>query len=149
MMEDPGILYGGIAVDDRGTLSFVNDFAFAGIKRFYQVGNFSTDVIRAFHGHKKETKFVLVVKGSAIVAAVEFDDDAHPSKEKKIHRFVLSDKKPGILRIPAGYANGFKPLEEDTRIIFFSSSTLEESKGDDFRFPFDYWGKDIWETENR
>jgi len=148
-MRDVRLIPGGVAVDDRGCLNFANDFNFYGVKRFYQVQNFSTSTIRAFHGHLKEAKYIYVAKGSAIVAAVELDDVKSPSKNKKVNRFILSDKKPQVLFIPPKYANGFRPLEEDTRILFFSTSSLEESKGDDYRFPIDYWGKKIWEVENR
>jgi len=148
-MRDVRLIPGGVAVDDRGCLTFANDFNFYGVKRFYQVQNFSTSTIRAFHGHLKEAKYVYVAKGSAIVAAVELDDVKSPSKNKKVNRFILSDKKPQVLFIPPKYANGFRPLEEDTRILFFSTSSLEESKGDDYRFPVDYWGKEVWEIENR
>jgi len=143
------LIPGGIAVDDRGALTFANDFNFYGVKRFYQVQNFSTSTIRAFHGHLHEAKYIYVAKGSAIVAAVELDDIESPSKNQKVNRFILSDKSPQILFIPPKYANGFRPLEEDTRILFFSTSSLEESKGDDYRFPVDYWGKEVWEVENR
>ena len=101
------------------------------------------------HGHLHEGKYVYVVKGSAIIIAVELDNIKTPSKNAKLHRFVLSDKKPQIIFIPPKYAHGFRPLEKDTRLIFFSTSTLEESKDDDYRFPADYWGKSIWEIENR
>jgi len=148
-MRDLRLIPGGIAVGDRGCLTFANDFNFYGVKRFYQVQNFSTSTIRAFHGHLKEAKYVFVAKGSAIVAAVELDDIKTPSKNQKVNRFILSDKNPQVLFIPPKYANGFRPLEEDTRILFFSTSSLEESKGDDYRFPVDYWGKEIWEVENR
>ncbi len=147
--KDLRIIEGGIAVDDRGCLNFANDFKFYGVKRFYQVQNFNTSTIRAFHGHLHEAKYVYVTKGSAIVAAVKFDDINSPSKHHEVIRFILSDKKPQVLFIPPRYANGFKPLEKDTRIIFFSTSSLEESKGDDYRFPADYWGNEIWEVENR
>ena len=143
------LINGGIAVDDRGSLSFVNDYNFYGVKRFYQVTNFSTTTIRAFHGHLREAKYVYVAEGSAIVAAVKLDNVENPSKEEKVHRYILSDKKPQVLFIPPKYANGFRSLEENTRIQFFSTSSLEESKGDDYRFPVDYWGKDIWDVENR
>ncbi|MFW9896815.1 MAG: dTDP-4-dehydrorhamnose 3,5-epimerase family protein, partial [Candidatus Thorarchaeota archaeon] len=105
--------------------------------------------IRAFHGHLKEAKYVYVAKGSAIVAIVELDNVESPSKLQKVERFILSDKNPQILFIPPKYANGFRPLEVDTRIIFFSTSSLEESKGDDYRYPADYWGKRIWKVEDR
>ncbi|MDE2144423.1 MAG: dTDP-4-dehydrorhamnose 3,5-epimerase family protein [Patescibacteria group bacterium] len=149
LTNEPKIIEGGIAVDDRGQLTFANDFNFNGVKRFYMVENFSTDTIRAFHGHAKEAKYVLVVSGSAIVAAVKVSDFANPDKNEKVNRFVLSARKPSLLFIPSGYANGFKPLEKGTKIIFFSTSSLEESKGDDYRLPADYWGKAIWEVENR
>jgi len=147
--KKPYLIEGGLAIDDRGQVTFVNDFDFSNIKRFYMVENFSQNIIRAFHGHLKEEKYVLVVSGSAIVAAVEMDNIKKPKKSNEVHRFILSSRKPSILYIPSGYANGFKALENDTKIIFFSSATLEESKNDDYRFPYDYWGKEIWNIENR
>jgi dTDP-4-dehydrorhamnose 3,5-epimerase len=148
-MAEPKLLEGGIGVDDRGAVSFVNTFDFADVKRFYKVENFSCDVIRAFHGHLKEAKYVFVGKGSAIVAAVQMTDSASPARNVKVHRYILSDRKPIVLYIPAGYANGFRPLEAGTQLLFFSTSTLEESTGDDYRFPADYWGESIWQVENR
>lgn len=149
-MEDKIQVYeGGVAVDDRGMVSFVNGFRFEGVKRFYQVENFSRDTVRAFHGHLKEAKYVYPVSGTLLLAAVKMDDTEKPSRQNEVHRFVLSARKPKIVFIPAGYANGFKALEDGSSVIFFSTSSLEESQGDDYRFPYDYWGKEIWETENR
>jgi len=143
------IIKGGVVIDDRGTLNHANEFNFYGVKRFYQVQNFSKSTIRAFHGHLREAKYVYVPKGSAIFAVVEINDVESPMKNQHVHRFILSDKNPQVLFIPPRHANGFRPLERDTRIIFFSTSTLEESKGDDYRYPADYWGNEIWEVENR
>lgn len=145
----PKIIEGSLALDDRGHVSFVNEFNFKHVKRFYIVENISVDVIRAFHGHKKETKYVYVPVGSAVVAAVKMDNTESPNKKNQVHRFVLSSRKPSVLFIPSGYANGFKFLETGSKIIFFSTSSLEESKNDDYRFPHDYWGKDIWEVKHR
>jgi dTDP-4-dehydrorhamnose 3,5-epimerase-like enzyme len=147
--SEPALIPAGLSVDDRGQLTFSNDFSFERIRRFYMLENFSTEVVRAFHGHLKEDKFVFVVSGSAIVAAVHLDDPVSPSQRIKPHRFVLSERQPRILHIPAGYANGFRALEEDTKIIFFSTVTLEESAKDDYRLPHDYWGADLWNVEFR
>ena len=49
---------GGLFADDRGFLRFVNNFDFSQVKRFYQVENHSAGFIRAWHGHKKEKKFI-------------------------------------------------------------------------------------------
>lgn len=145
----PGAISGDVSTDDRGVVRFVNDFDFAGIKRFYQVENFDLNTVRAFHGHLKESKYVYVAAGTIILCAVKLDDAENPSKDNKVERFIVSSKKPQVVFIPKGYANGFKALEENTKVMFFSTGTLEESKNDDFRFPYDYWGKEIWLTKNR
>ena len=136
----PELMNGGLAVDDRGMVRFVNDFSFTDIKRFYQVSNHKRDYIRAWHGHNHEQKYVYVAKGTALVGAVNMQTE-------EIFKFILSDKKPCILKIPSGFANGFKTLEEDTQILFFSTSTLQESLNDDIRFPWDKWN--IWNEDYR
>jgi dTDP-4-dehydrorhamnose 3,5-epimerase-like enzyme len=146
-MDKPVFLQGAVAVDDRGSVRFVNDFNFSGVKRFYLVANHEQGFVRAWHGHKLESKYVLAVSGSALVGAVPVDNWESPSKNLKPERFVLSAEKPGVLFIPAGYANGFKSLTSDCRLMFFSTSSLEESKNDDFRYPARLW--DIWEIEER
>ncbi len=146
--SEPHILKGGISVDQRGSVRFVNDFSFEGIKRFYQVENLNTNIIRAFHGHLKEAKYVYVSKGTVLVCAVYLDNIKKPSKKQKVHKFVLSSQLPQVLFIPPQFANGFKSLEEGSQILFFSTSTLEDSLQDDYRFPYNYWGEDVWKDEH-
>lgn len=144
--KEPTIIEGGLAKDERGQLTFANSFGMRDIKRFYMVENSDLDVIRAWHGHKEEEKYVFVASGSALVAAVFLDDLKTPNKNNKVHQQILKSSEPKIFYIPGGYANGFKALEPGTKVIFFSTSTLEESKNDDFRFPVDYFGMEVWET---
>jgi dTDP-4-dehydrorhamnose 3,5-epimerase len=146
-MESPILYKGAVAVDDRGAVSFVNDFAFAGVKRFYTVENHRRGFVRAWHAHKRESKYVMVVHGSAIIGAVAIDDWDKPSTDQQIHRYILSDRTPSVLYIPSGYANGFKTLTEGAKILFFSTSSLDESKGDDFRYDARYWN--AWEEVER
>jgi dTDP-4-dehydrorhamnose 3,5-epimerase len=146
-MEKIEFIQGGLAVDDRGSLKFINDFHLAGYKRFYVVENHKQGFIRAWHGHKHEAKAVVCLQGSAIVAGVKIDNWEKPSTELPVERFVLTSAKPGALLIPAGYANGFMSLTEDTVLMFFSSSTLAESAGDDIRFESRLW--DPWKIEER
>lgn len=146
-MNKPTLIPGGIAIDDRGSVSFVNDFDFKNVKRFYAVANHRQGFVRAWHGHKKEAKYVLVTSGAALVGAVKIDNWEKPASTLEPEKYVLAASKPALLFIPAGYANGFKSLTKDTKIMFFSTSTLEESKGDDFRYPARHW--DIWTSEER
>ena len=147
MDSEPLLLKGGLSVDDRGTVSFVNDFNFENVKRFYAVENHKQGFVRAWHAHKQEAKYVMVMKGSAIIGAVKIDNWESPSKNTKVNRFVLSEKNPSVLFIPAGFANGFMSLTEDSKIIFFSTSELKDSLNDDFRYDAHYW--DIWKIEER
>jgi len=139
------ILQGGVATDDRGALSYLNVVPLANFVRMYLVENFTTDTVRAFHGHKIEEKAALVVAGSAIIVVAKMELDILGSPE----RYVLSARNPRLLRIPAGYANGFRALEPGTKILFFSSTTIEQAKTDDYRYPYDQLGKEIWGVENR
>jgi dTDP-4-dehydrorhamnose 3,5-epimerase-like enzyme len=134
------VLNGGIAVDDRGSLRFVNDFNFGDVKRFYQVENHRLGFIRAWHGHKKEGKYVYVSSGTALIGVVNMETE-------EIQKFVISAKQPKVLFIPPNHYNGFKNLEENTSVIFFSTTTLEESLGDDIRQAHDKW--DIWAEDFR
>ena len=145
MNSEITLIKGGIAVDDRGNLRFTNDFHFEGVKRFYQVENYRRGFIRAWHGHQQEGKYVWVACGSALVGAVPLG--AEKGNLSQVKKFVLSDKTPGILWIPGGHYNGFMSLEETTRIIFFSTSSMEETKGDDIRLDYNAW--DIWQEDFR
>lgn len=133
------LIDGGIFKDERGKLRFVNDFDFSDVKRFYIIENNSVDVIRAWQGHKIERKFFYVVLGSFLICAVKIDDWDNPSATLRVEKYILNDRKSQILMIPAGYANGIKALEPNSKLLVFSSQTLEDAKNDDYRFEKDMW----------
>ena len=140
------VFSGGLTADKRGQLSFVNNFHFTGVKRFYQIENSGSSPVRAFHGHMKEAKYFYVAKGSILLAAVKLDNPKSPNKNAPVYKKILSHKNPTIAVVPAGYANGFKALEKNTTVIIFSTSTLAQSLKDDYRYPADYWEKEVWKT---
>jgi len=146
-MDEPTLFTGNLAIDDRGELGFVNAFDFAGVKRFYTVSNHRQGFIRAWHGHKHEAKYVTVVRGAALVAAVRVTDWEAPARDVPVSRYVLSARQPAVLSIPPGYCNGFMSLTPDAKLLFFSTATLEESRNDDYRFHSRYW--DAWQVEER
>jgi dTDP-4-dehydrorhamnose 3,5-epimerase-like enzyme len=145
--QEPTLLRGGSAADDRGILSFVNDFAFPGVKRFYLIENFTKGFVRAWHAHKLEGKYMVALHGSFVVGAVKVDDFEKPGTSLKAQRVVISDRTPSVFAIPPGYANGLMGLTEGAKLLIFSTTSLEESKGDDYRFPARHW--DIWGVEER
>jgi dTDP-4-dehydrorhamnose 3,5-epimerase len=146
-MEEPSVIPGGSAVDDRGVLSFVNDLPVRDFRRFYIVSNHAAGFVRAWHGHRRERKAVFVVSGAALVCAVRIDDWASPAADAPIHRHVLSERNPSAVLIPPGYANGFMSLTPETRVCFLSSSSLEDAADDDIRYPARFWNP--WTIEER
>lgn len=140
------LFIGNSFFDDRGYLSFFNDFnEWNKIVRFYQVENRKVDSIRAFHGHKRETKYVYVAKGAILL---------HIATTKGVQKsYILDASKPQILKlIPDGVNpifHGFKILEPGTIIQFFSDKSLEESQNDDFRLSWDCFGSKLWEDNFR
>jgi dTDP-4-dehydrorhamnose 3,5-epimerase len=175
--KEPFIIDGGLAVDERGIVRFVNDFDFVkcGIRRMYSLENHEVGYVRAWHGHEREAKFTTVTKGIAMIgiAPLELfykkeileedfrvDSDGYLVENWKYRRnpesprtdarhFILSSLRPQILYIPPGYANGFKALVPDTQIIHFSTVTIEEAGKDDLRWPWDAFGEEFWEVEGR
>ena len=145
--SEPRLIQGGVVVDDRGSVSFVNDFDFAGVKRFYIVANHRAGFVRAWHAHRNEAKYVAVTRGAALVGAVRIDNWDDPSRDARVHRHVLSAQNLSVLYIPAGYANGFMSLTDDATLMFFSTSTVDESRQDDVRYDSRRW--DIWEVIER
>ena len=148
--DNPFLITGNLATDDRGILRFVNEFNFENVKRFYMVENHVVGFIRAWHAHRHEAKYVFVVEGAALVAAVRVPvDELVPSIEvADLTRYVLSAAKPSVLYIPPGFANGFKTLTADTKVMFFSTATIAESLNDDIRWPASYL-RGVWDVEER
>jgi dTDP-4-dehydrorhamnose 3,5-epimerase len=111
------------------------------------VQNHRRGFVRAWHGHRREGKYVLAVKGAALVCGVQIDDWDRPSTGLAVQRHVLSEKTPAVLYLPPGYANGFMSLTDDAKLMFLSTATLQESLADDVRFDARYW--DPWSIEER
>ena len=130
---------GSSSIDDRGSLTFMNGFPLSDYKRFYTVANHQRGFIRAWHGHLLESKTLFILQGSVLACAVKMTDKISPDKNQEITRVVLDSRKPSALFVPKGYANGFMSLSQNALLLILSSTTLEESQGDDYRFSFDYW----------
>lgn len=143
-MNEINILNIDTAVDERGYLHYCNSFNLSKYVRFYDVINYRSNFIRAWHGHKNESKAALVREGSAMICVIKIDNWDKPSKNLEIKKYFLSEKNPKILEIPAGCVNGFMSLEPKTKITFYSDKTTKESLEDDFRFNYNFWNP--WEV---
>ena len=130
---------GGQHEDARGKLIFFNNFDMSGVRRFYIIEHPDTEIVRAWQGHQKEEKWFYVLDGAFKLVLVQPDDWKNPSSKLNTEEFVLEASQQKLLHVPGGYANGFKALKSKSRIMVFSSFTVEESAEDNFRFDKNDW----------
>jgi dTDP-4-dehydrorhamnose 3,5-epimerase len=151
----PSVWEGNQFVDDRGSVSFVNEFNpfKCGVERFYTVRNVRSGYVRAWHGHRHEGKFAMVTSGMATIKTIRISDVEEFEKSTQFYpeilSFTLCSWQPKILWIPPGFYNGFKNLKPDTDVMFFSTEPLGASQGDDTRLAWDRFGAEVWAEDFR
>ena len=139
MANKPELIKGGVFEDSRGRLDFVNDFNLTEIKRLYFTTNISVDFFRAWQGHKIESRWFFCVKGKFEIELVQIDDWENPSSELVPVTYSLSSDEPQVLFIPPGYVNGFRALEENSKLMILSDFEMGVNENDDVRFDSTKW----------
>lgn len=152
MLNSAYIVRGGARTDDRGVVSYVPMHPGDQIARMYWVRNHEhSGQVRAWHGHKKERKYITVVQGVAKILVIrprgEFGNpDREPESKSE---YVLTSECPDLVCIPGGNYNGIKWLAKDTVVFVLSNMSVADSIecNDDYRLPWDYWN--IWNIVQR
>lgn len=139
MNNEHQLIKGNLFSDNRGSLSFLNEFSLKPIVRFYEITPKDTTIIRAWQAHKKESKWFYCTQGSFIVNLIKLDSFESPSNNLSTFTYKLNASNPQVLFIPGGYANGFKAQSENSKLMVFSDFDLEASKLDDYRFDAHKW----------
>jgi dTDP-4-dehydrorhamnose 3,5-epimerase len=135
----PEIIDGLEYEDARGRLIYFNDFDMKAVKRFYMIEHPDTSIVRAWQGHKIEQKWFYVIQGNFKIVLVQLDNWEDPSDNLTPYEFNLGSNDRKILHVPGKFANGFKALEANSKMMVFSSFTVEESSNDNYRFDKDKW----------
>ena len=144
---EPKIVIGNRIFDNRGSVKFNNNLVFKNVKRFYTVHNYEKNFIRAWHGHFKEEKFIGCIKGTFQISAVKIDKKKNPNKKNKVFSFIINQSNSNFIHIPKGFANGSMSLEDNSELLIFSTSTVQESLRDDFRYDYLHWNP--WKINQR
>jgi dTDP-4-dehydrorhamnose 3,5-epimerase len=139
MEPTPKLIEGGVFSDDRGLLQFVNDFDMTAIKRMYFTTHPLIETVRAWQGHKIEKRWFFCVKGAFKINLVKIDDWENPSNNCKVFEFKLEENKPQVLYTPNGFANGFKAIEENSKLMMLSDHSLNQVENDNYRFDSNKW----------
>lgn len=138
-MFHPAIIQGGDFHDARGTMRFVNGFDMSQIKRMYIIEHPDITIVRAWQAHQREQKWFFVLEGMFHIQTVQPDDWITPSKTLHIQSWSLTASENKILHIPSGFANGFRALERNSKLLIFSDFDMDQAATDNFRFDKDYW----------
>ncbi len=90
-MKSPYLIQGNKHIDERGVISFVNDFNLENVVRFYTILHENISIIRAWQGHKFETKYFYCLKGRFIINLVKIDDWDSPTIDLSVDTFILEE----------------------------------------------------------
>jgi dTDP-4-dehydrorhamnose 3,5-epimerase len=122
----PKLIKGNIHTDSRGTVRFVNDFDMTSVVRMYCIEP-EVGTIRAWQGHKIESKWFYVAKGCFTVKTIQIENT------ELLTEFRMKEQDSQVLHIPGGFYNGFEANEKGSILMVFSDVDLEISKADDHR----------------
>ena len=133
------LIKGGVHIDSRGILRYVNEKKPGIYRRFYLITHPDVKTVRAWQGHKKEEKAFYVINGGFTIAVVNPDSIESPSDDEKPIFFQLTEENKNFLRVPGGNYTGIKAISPNATLLVLSSMDNEDSKTDDYRQPTDKW----------
>jgi dTDP-4-dehydrorhamnose 3,5-epimerase len=125
-------------VDERGYLMEMlrcDDDIFEQFGQCYVAHNYP-GVIRAWHYHKKQLDFWVVVKGEIKVGLYDAREDS-PTKGI-VNEVFLGEYHPTLLKIPIGVLHGYKTVGvEPSLLMNFPTQAYNPQEPDEYRTPYD------------
>lgn len=138
-VKPPAIIQGAKHSDQRGTLSFWNDFDMQAVKRMYVVENADTHLLRGWRGHRIEQRWFYPMAGSFRILFVQIDDWERPNPSLAQLNYELSAAENAVLHVAAGYASAIQALTKEAKLLVLGDYPLEHAKNDDHLYPSNYF----------
>lgn len=124
--------------DDRGILMEVlraDDPGFAPVKQTTYTEAYP-GVIKAFHWHRRQIDIWFFSSGMAQV--VLFDLRPESPTHRQTNVFIMGERAPVVLTIPAGVAHGYRVLGDRPAGLFYhTSEAYDPENADEERMPHD------------
>lgn len=79
------------------------------------------------------------MQGSFELVWVKIDDFDNPNEGLVAESITLKEDEPQIKIVPGGFANGFRAVSENAKILVFSDRSLDSSLDDDYRYDAKLW----------
>lgn len=128
--------------DERGIISYNNDFDASHAKRIYTIENFQTDFIRGWNGHAIEQRWFACIAGSFKIAVIKLDNFQNPSTNLVVQYYNINVNTLDFLHIEAGCITAIKAMEEKSKLLVLADYGLNEID-DDYRFPLDHFNIEL------
>ena len=128
--------------DERGIITFNNEFDASEIKRIYTIENHSSDFVRGWQGHKVEQRWFATMKGEFEISVIEIDDFDQPSKELTVMKHHLNDESLTYLHVPGGCITAIQASEQGSKLLVLADYAIGEIQ-DEYRFPLDNFNKEL------
>lgn len=124
--------------DERGIITFNNEFDASQIKRIYTIENHSEEFIRGWQGHKIEQRWFSSMAGSFEISVIEIDNFENPSKDLMISKYLLNQETLTYLHVPSGCITAIQSKEKNSKLLVLADYGLGEIS-DEYRFSLDYF----------
>ena len=128
--------------DERGIITFNNDFDASAVKRIYTIENHSTDFIRGWQGHRTEQRWFACMKGAFEISVIAIDDFDHPSKELTVTKHRLNNESLSYLHVPGGCITAIQAMKPGSKLLVLADYAIGEIQ-DEYRFPLDYFKNEL------
>lgn len=123
--------------DERGFLMELlrsDDPIFTKFGQCYVALNYP-GVVRAWHYHKRQDDFFVVVKGMIKVGLYDMREGSPTRGE--VNEFFLGENNNILLKIPVGVAHGYKTIGvEPSLLLNFPSEVYNPEEPDEYRLPW-------------
>jgi len=141
-----------VNTDDRGYLIVIGSSGrkdapdLPVMREVYVVGDMAKGTVRAFHKHATLRDYFFISNGSAKFVLV--DDRAGSPTKGEMNTFILTERNPSLLVVPAGVYHGWMSLEDDTQMVSIANEPYDVKNPDEKRIPPDSFG-DVWTVKGR
>ena len=131
----PPFLEGKKHQDERGIITYNNDFDATSIKRMYTIENADLHFIRGWQGHKIEQRWFSAMKGTFKIQILSIAYFEKGLKDLQPYCFVLKADQMDILHVPAGFVSSIQALEVGAKLLVLADYKIGEVD-DEFRFEY-------------
>lgn len=133
------LIKGGVGMDHRGQIRFNNEFDMEGVKRFYLIKNKDLNTVRGWRGHRIENRWFYVISGAFSLKYIEIDNWSNADTGLPIKEVLIDAKELNVVHVPPGYATAFQALQDNSELLVFADSAIQDACLDDHTWDQHYF----------